>query len=157
MKEYKKADCPFCQEDIKEITFLESNNFSVIYNYAPILPGHSLVIPKNHVESLLDLSKEELFEFIELSTEAARLILRVFNADSFNWTIQEKAAAGQTISHLHLHLFPRHENDLPNPGDWYPLLKEKEDNGYIDSSSRKKFTREELIGIVKHIREQIEK
>lgn len=152
-KKHKVDNCPFCSSDIPEIAFMESQNFWVVYNHAPILPGHSLVIPKNHIESLLELDEQELFEFIQLSTKAAKLILKVFNAESFNWTVQEKPAAGQTIPHLHLHIFPRHENDLPNPGDWYPILKENEESHYIDSNKRPRLTRNELVEVVKNIRE----
>ncbi|MBS1594099.1 MAG: HIT family protein [Bacteroidetes bacterium] len=151
---YKSPTCPFCKDDIKDIAFLESENFYVIYNYAPILPGHSLVIPKNHIQSLLELDENQHLEFFQLSLKAAKLILKVFNADSFNWTVQEKPPAGQSIPHLHLHIFPRHEHDLPNPGDWYPLLKENEKAQYIDSDSDKrvKLSRQEQIDIVNHIK-----
>lgn len=152
MEKYiKKEGCPFCSEEVADITFLESTNFRVIYNHAPILPGHSLVIPKSHIESLLDLNESELFEFTQLSIKAAKLLLRAFKADSFNWTLQEKAPAGQTISHLHIHIFPRHENDLPNPGDWYPLLLSSEENKHIDSELRQKLSLDELHKIVRHL------
>lgn len=152
---YREKGCPFCRDDIEDIAFMQSSNFWVIYNQSPILPGHSLVIPKFHIESLLDLDDSMLKEFINLSIEAAKNILKVFNADSFNWTIQEKPAAGQTIKHLHLHVFPRHENDLKHPGDWYPLLKQMEDSTYIDSNERYKFTQNELVQIVNDIKKQI--
>jgi bis(5'-adenosyl)-triphosphatase len=155
--ELKKENCPFCADKINNSAFIESPNFLVIYNNAPILPGHSLVIPKNHIESLLELNQTELFEFIQLSIKATKIILKVFKADSFNWTIQEKPEAGQTVSHLHLHIFPRHDKDLPNPGDWYPILKSIEETQYnnIDSKTRPKYTNEEIIKIVNHIKEQI--
>lgn len=153
---HKKNNCPFCASNISEISFMESDNFWVIYNHAPILPGHSLVIPKCHIESLLELTDEEQYEFVHLSINAAKNILKVFKADSFNWTVQEKPAAGQTIPHLHLHIFPRYENDLPKPGDWYPLLRQSEESQYIDSAKRKRFTREELVDIVGKIKNQLE-
>ncbi len=153
----KQGNCPFCNEKVLDTAFMESENFLVIYNNAPILPGHSLVIPKNHIESLLELDQTELFEFTQLSIKAAKVILKVFKADSFNWTIQEKPAAGQTIPHLHLHIFPRHDNDLPNPGDWYPILKssEEEQHKNIDSEKRSKYNSQEIIKIVNYIKSQI--
>lgn len=152
----KLDGCVFCGDNISEAAFMESENFWVIYNHAPILPGHSLVIPKSHIESLLDLNANEVNEFVQLSLEAAKIILKVFKADSFNWTVQEKPAAGQTISHLHLHIFPRHDKDLPNPGDWYPLLKNAEMNEYIDSNKRQKLSRKQVVDIVKAIKKHIQ-
>lgn len=152
----KKEDCPFCSKEIVETSFMSSDNFRVIYNQSPILPGHCLVIPKEHVESMFELTPALLTEFINLSVDAAKIVLKIFKAESFDWTVQEKEPAGQTISHLHLHIIPRHEKDLPNPGDWYPLLKETEKhNSYIDSSNRQKFSRKEIIAIVEHIKKEI--
>src|ERR1035437_4471472 len=98
--ELKKENCPFCDNKINDSAFMESLNFLVIYNNAPILPGHSLVIPKNHIESLLELNQTELFDFIQLSIKATKIILKVFEADSFNWRIQEKQEAEQRISQI---------------------------------------------------------
>lgn len=154
-KKYKVNDCPFCNDNINEMAFLESKNFFVIYNNSPILPGHSLVIPKFHIESLLNLTEKEQNELVNISIKAAKLILKVFNAESFNWTIQERPAAGQTVQHLHLHIFPRHENDLPAPGDWYPLLKQNEENQTIDNENRQRLSEKEVREIVKNIKKQI--
>ncbi|GFO82751.1 MAG: hypothetical protein A49_23780 [Methyloceanibacter sp.] len=75
-----------------------------------------------------------------------------FGTSAFNWTIQEGAAAGQTIRHLHMHLIPRKAGDLPHPGDWYPRLTESE-NGLIDSSRRQQLTREQLREIARRIKD----
>jgi len=118
------SDCPFCATTIPDLTFMESDRFRAIVNIAPILPGHSLVIPKRHVESLLALDDAEIAEMVNLSRRAAALLKRAHEADGFDWTIQESEAAGQSVPHLHLHLIPRKKGDLPDPGDWYPRLIE---------------------------------
>ena len=147
-------ECPFCKPDIKEISFLSSPDFHVIYNHSPILPGHSLVIPKQHYESLLDLPLSLSHEMINLSMHAVRILMKIFHAEAFDWTIQDGEAAGQTVPHLHLHLIPRKTNDLKDPGDWYPEL-EKSKNLKIDSKNRKAHTKEELLLIVENIRQNI--
>lgn len=152
MQKERRKDCPFCQNDIKEISFIESTNFCAIYNQAPILPGHSLIIPKYHVESLLFLSNEEISEMVNLSRKALKILQVAFNTTEFNWTIQEGANAGQTVFHLHLHLIPRTKHDLPKPGDWYPLLINSEDDNHIDSVKRRKLTQQQLINIANHLK-----
>jgi diadenosine tetraphosphate (Ap4A) HIT family hydrolase len=156
MNKNKNISCPFCQDDIYELSFLESENFYVIYNNAPILPGHSLVISKYHVESMFELNDSEITELVLLSIRASKLVLKVFNSESFDWTVQEKPEAGQTISHLHLHILPRKDKDLPSPGDWYPLLRQSEQGEYLDSEDRQKFTRQQIIEIVNHIKKYSE-
>ena len=152
----KTEDCPFCNPEISEISFLSSPDFYVIYNQAPILPGHSLVIPKQHYESLLDLPLTMSHEMMNLSMHAVRILMKIFHAEAFDWTIQDGEAAGQTVPHLHLHLIPRKLNDLNDPGDWYPEL-EKSKSSVIDSKNRKGHTQEELSQIVENIRHKIKK
>ncbi len=121
------TECPFCATGISDLGFMESDRFRVIVNAAPVLPGHSLVIPKRHVESLLALDDGEVTEMVKLSRRAVTLLTRTHHADGFDWTIQESEAAGQSVPHLHLHLIPRTKGDLPDPGDWYPRLIEFRD------------------------------
>lgn len=146
------ASCPFCNENVNRTQFAESEKFWAIYNRAPILPGHSLVIPKQHYQSIIELTDKELCEMMVFSRKALRILCKTFNVDAFNWTIQEGIAAGQTVPHLHLHLIPRKIGDLPEPGDWYPLLK-RSDTEAVDSKSREQLTPEQMDSIVKKIRQ----
>ena len=130
------TDCPFCAASVGEITFMESDRFRAIVNIAPILPGHSLVVPKRHVDSLLSLEDAEVVEMVNLSRRAMPLLMQVHDAEGFDWTIQESDAAGQSIPHLHLHLIPRRHGDLPDPGDWYAHL--------IDFRGRPRLTLEQM-------------
>ena len=147
-----RNNCPFCDPNVDEARFSESENFQAIYNIAPILPGHSLIIPKRHVESLLELNDKELHEMMIFSRNTTEMLLEFFKSSSFDWTIQEGEDAGQSVSHLHLHLIPRRSNDLSQPGDWYPLLRESESE-IIDSSTRARLSPEEMRLIVSRIHE----
>lgn len=144
--------CPFCDGSINKAAFYESDNFLIIYNHAPILPGHSLVIPRIHIESILQLSPALRSELMEISCKGINMLMKVFSAKAFDWTIQEGSEAGQSIPHLHLHLIPRKENDLQDPGDWYPKLKESMGDKRIDSCDRPKYSLDEIIKIVEFIK-----
>ena len=143
--------CVFCQEKVQENYFLESENFLAIYNLAPILPGHSMVIPRKHHQSLMELSDAELSEMAIFARKTVRLLMKTFSVNAFNWTIQEGIEAGQTVPHLHLHLIPRAEKDLPQPGDWYPLLKASKEE-IIDSEARRRHSYEEIVQISEKLR-----
>jgi bis(5'-adenosyl)-triphosphatase len=155
MSKANSSDCPFCRTNIHETVFAESENFRAIYNIAPILPGHSMIIPKRHLQSLMDLSDSELCEMMIFGRDVVRILLRAFDAAAFNWTIQEGEEAGQTVPHLHIHLIPRKSNDLPQPGDWYPLLR-KSQLEVIDSDSRPRLTPHEMKEIVSRIKQVAE-
>lgn len=143
--------CPFCNSSVDDTIFANSEHFLAIYNHAPILPGHTLVIPREHICSILELSDPELSEMMVFTKDVTNLLLTAFKVDAFNWSVQEKEAAGQSVAHLHLHIVPRYPGDLPEPGDWYPKIK----NNYkelLDSENRKKLTHDEMQRIVTRLR-----
>jgi bis(5'-adenosyl)-triphosphatase len=151
MQRVKDPACAFCKPDIEAAAFAEQGDFRAIYNQSPILPGHSLVVPIWHVPSLLDLTSAELSQMVEFSRRVVGNLVRIFKAEGFNWTIQEGAVAGQTVPHLHIHLIPRKDGDLPNPGEWYPRLLKSEVK-IIDSDERPRYSAEEVRRIAEYIR-----
>lgn len=143
--------CPFCAARIESHAFAADGEFLALHNIAPILPGHSLIVPRRHVESLLGLDDEELAAMMRFARDITRGLARAFAADGFDWTIQDGAAAGQTVPHLHLHVIPRHAGDLPNPGDWYPALKASE-AAAIDSLIRPRLSEVEHTRVTERLR-----
>ena len=147
-----KSPCPFCNGNIDHATFLESIRFRAIYNIAPILAGHSLVIPKRHVQSVMDLSEDELAEMFIFCRRVSSLLQRAYGHKAFDWTLQDGEPAGQTVQHLHIHVIPRQYGDLPNPGDWYPKLMGIEESEVIDSGVRAKLSPSRLARAVENLR-----
>ncbi len=145
-------NCPFCAPNIEDIAFIQNELFLGIYNASPILPGHSLVIPKKHVASLFELNDNEMKEFMSLAQKTARLLAKVFETDSFNWSIQERPAAGQSVPHLHMHVMPRKNGDLKYPGEWHVKLNEEFYSSNIDSRNRPKLSTEEIIAVVSQLK-----
>ena len=143
--------CPFCEPEIRHLSFFENSKFIAIYNIAPILPGHALVIPKEHIISFFDLTDKDLFEFIKFSRQVVRILSKAFNTEAFNWTLQEKAEAGQSIAHMHIHIMPRKPEDLPHPGDWYPKLKYNIGD-ILDSYKRVRLTGDQLRATIEKLK-----
>lgn len=146
-------NCPFCSPLVEKATYASSNNFLAVYNIAPILPGHTLIIPKKHISSFLQLEDTLIQEMMLFSKKIIRFIQSEFNTDGFDFTIQDGESAGQTIQHLHAHIVPRHYSDLPDPGDWYPKLNQKQDE-ILDSFSRKKITDFQMQEIIDHLKKK---
>ena len=118
---------------LQQSAFRADERFLALYNIAPVLPGHSLVLPRAHVGSVLRAFRCRPRRVGAVRRRVTRLLTRAFAADGFDWTIQDGRSAGQSVPHLHLHIIPRRMGDLPEPGDWYPALMANE-GATIDSA-----------------------
>ena len=87
----------------------------VIRDAFPVSPGHTLVIPCRHIGSFFELTDAERACMVELLAKAKAELDLSFQPDGFNIGINDGAAAGQTVPHLHLHLIPRYRGDAPDP------------------------------------------
>jgi diadenosine tetraphosphate (Ap4A) HIT family hydrolase len=122
-----ESTCPFCS--LPEPRIVEQNTFAFwIYDNFPVSPGHSLIIPKRHIESFFDLSGEERPAVLALLDLAKGALDRERHPSGYNIGINDGQAAGQTIPHLHLHLIPRYQGDVADPrGGVRWVLPEKAD------------------------------
>ena len=109
-----KVSCPFCALPAERILIL-ADEALVIRDAFPVSPGHTLVIPRRHIGSFFELSDAERTCMVELLARAKAELDLSFQPDGFNIGINDGAAAGQTVQHLHLHLIPRYRGDVPDP------------------------------------------
>ena len=73
--------------------------------HAP-LPGYVCVVAKQHVVEPYDLPRDKRSAFWEDCMEAARAVSSIFHPTKMNYEIH-----GNTIPHLHMHLYPRYPGD----------------------------------------------
>ena len=107
-------DCIFCKIINKEIPsciVYESKEVIAFLDISPINKGHTLVMPKKHYETFLDLPKSELEVLFGKIQEVTKAVIKATNADGFNLLLNNKRAAGQVVDHVHFHVIPRFEND----------------------------------------------
>lgn len=144
--------CLFCQNEIVDNSFCATENFVAFYNIAPVLPGHSLVIPRTHYHSLLELPDDKLGEMMIFARKVTKVLTSVFKSTGFDWTIQDGETAGQTVPHLHLHIIPRKANDIPEGEEWYSKIPRNEIQ-ILDSQSRERLNEIEYETITKMLKE----
>jgi diadenosine tetraphosphate (Ap4A) HIT family hydrolase len=106
--------CPFCRIASEQI-IAESSLTLSIRDAFPVSPGHTLVIPKRHFSDLFDATDDEIAEIWHALRQAADTLGAELHPDGFNVGVNVGEAAGQTVSHLHVHLIPRHAGDQPDP------------------------------------------
>lgn len=102
--------CAFCTLPAGRI--LGENEHTVwILDLHPVSPGHSLVVPKRHVESFFETTPAERAAILSLLDGAREHVCRNHAPSGYNIGINEGSAAGQTVPHLHIHLIPRFPGD----------------------------------------------
>lgn len=126
--------CPFCHVNQSEIIAV-NKNFIAKYDCFPVSEGHVLIIPKRHLYSFFQLTDYEVIDFFRLLRKVKNITDERLDPDGYNIGINQGEAAGQTISHLHIHIIPRHYGDVQSPEGGvrniipnlvaYPALEEK--------------------------------
>lgn len=95
---------------------LSRNGYAVAIRDAyPVAPGHTLVIATRHVPSFFDTTPDERSAMLELLDAAKTQLQSEFGPAGYNIGINDGAAAGQTVGHLHIHLIPRYPGDVVDP------------------------------------------
>lgn len=107
-------DCPFCDPPADRIWIGRELTIATPDMY-PAAEGHTLVLPRRHVETVFQLADDEWEELWDLLAEVREELLSTYRPDGFTIGINDGLAAGQTIEHAHVHLIPRHLGDVPDP------------------------------------------
>ena len=99
------AGCPFCQSDPRSVHVELPASWVLIPDEA-VLPGYVLVVSKRHVIEPYELPPDQSAQFWADAMRAAAAVASVVNPVKVNYEIH-----GNTIPHLHLHVFPRFRGD----------------------------------------------
>lgn len=107
--------CAFCTLPRERI--LGENADAVwILDARPVSPGHSLIVPKRHVESFFETTATEREALLSLLDQARAHVGRNYAPSGYNIGIDDGTAAGQAVSHVHVHLIPRFAGERGDPG-----------------------------------------
>lgn len=108
--------CIFCKivkAEIPAKVVYEDEYVLGFLDIKPINQGHTLIIPKNHYESLSDIPQETLEKVINAGKKIANVLKEssVVKCEGINLFLADGKSAGQEVFHLHLHIIPRFEGD----------------------------------------------
>jgi histidine triad (HIT) family protein len=119
--------CKFCQIALKAvpsaIVFEDSISLAFL-DYRPLFPGHTLLIPKDHFESLSDLPANLVSSFFGNVQLLAGAVERGLKAQGTFVAINNKVS--QSVPHLHVHIVPRKKGDGLR-GFFWPRQKYKDE------------------------------
>ncbi len=130
-------DCIFCKIIVGEIPshkVYEDDQVLAFLDIKPLNPGHTLVVPKRHTESILDCAEEDTLSVIRVIKKIAPAILRATGASACNVSNNNGAAAGQVVFHTHFHVIPRRDGDGYAP--WHRTEHEGSDPAAVAEKIR---------------------
>jgi superfamily II DNA or RNA helicase/diadenosine tetraphosphate (Ap4A) HIT family hydrolase len=107
--------CPFCQPDPRRV-FYRDDQVVGLWDGFPVSPGHALLVPVQHVADWFaaePAQQQAIMAGVAVARE--QIELRYGKPDGYNVGINVGAAGGQTVFHLHVHVIPRWNGDVPDP------------------------------------------
>lgn len=108
------TDCLFCKIIAREVpaTMVYEDDAVIAFSdIAPVRPGHTLVVPKEHATRLEENTSEAAAALITAVQRIIPQVLASVQATGWNMQVNSGAEAGQVIMHTHIHLIPRLAGD----------------------------------------------
>jgi histidine triad (HIT) family protein len=106
------AGCKFCKIIAGEIPahlVLDTDEVVAFLDHRPLFPGHTLVLPRDHVETLADLEEKQVGPFFREVQRVEAAVRTAMEAQgSF---VAENNVVSQSVPHLHVHVVPRRRKD----------------------------------------------
>ncbi|WP_276259071.1 HIT family protein [Haloglomus litoreum] len=135
--------CGLADGDDREHRILARNDHAyVVLNNAPYAPGHSMVVPTDHVGEYHHLDETTMLALDRLQSATMETLENVYAPQGFNVGMNIGKAGGASIEdHLHVHVVPRWEGDatfMPTTADTQVIV-EALDESY--EKLRKEFRR----------------
>ena len=138
-------DCPFCKivrSEVQSYNVFEDDISLAFLDKRPLFPGHSLLIPKSHYETLNDLPASLVGPLFLNAQLLARAMEKGLEAEGTFVAINNRVS--QSVPHVHIHIVPRHKKDGLK-GFFWPRQHYKVEAEIISIQSALQATIAELI------------
>lgn len=111
MKPEHENTCLFCRLAAAGTLPLvwEEKDFMAFLDHRPLFPGHCLLIPRPHVETLADLPASKVAAYFKAAQRLARAVEKLPGAEGSFLGINNRVS--QSVPHLHTHVVPRRKGD----------------------------------------------
>ena len=107
-----EADCVFCKivrSEIAAQVVYRDNQAIAFLDSHPLFPGHVLLSPRDHYETLMDLPVALTGPLMEKTQLLAKAVEAALGAEGTFIAINNRVS--QTVPHLHIHVVPRRRRD----------------------------------------------
>jgi histidine triad (HIT) family protein len=106
------AGCKFCDIAAHEVPtdlVLDESLVAAFLDQRPVFPGHVLVVPRAHFETLVDLPLALIEPLFATTRRVAAAVARAMEADGTLVLMNNRVS--QSVPHLHVHVVPRRFKD----------------------------------------------
>lgn len=106
------TDCLFCRirdREVPALLVLDQPDVLAFLDHRPLFPGHVLLIPRRHFDTLPDLPQSLVGPFFEAGQRLAAAVKEAMGAEGTFVAINN--VVSQSVPHLHLHVVPRRRRD----------------------------------------------
>lgn len=106
-------NCLFCtiEKDLEQKSIISNKYCIFLQKPQEVLIGSGVIIPKEHRETVFDLSKDEWIATYELLKEVKIYLDKRYKPEGYNVGWNVGSVGGQEIFHAHLHVIPRYEDE----------------------------------------------
>ena len=118
IKKDTKSACVFCdildnpQKDEENGVLYRASNYYIVMNRYPYTPGHFMVIPNKHLQTLDMVDPDLWIDMSKAVQKSSAILQQCLNPAGINLGMNIGDAAGAGISeHLHYHIVPRWQKD----------------------------------------------
>jgi histidine triad (HIT) family protein len=108
------AECVFCRIVAGEIPctkVFEDGLCLAFLDIGPISPGHTLLVPKTHYETIHQMPADEAAHLARHIPSLAAAVQKAVSAEGINVLQNNGRCSGQEVFHVHVHLIPRWPED----------------------------------------------
>src|ERR1044071_1771440 len=123
----KTDTCLFCRIVSGELpaTIVYEDDDSIAFlDHRPLFPGHALLVPREHVETLGDLPSKIVGPYFEAAQLLSRALESAMDAEGTFVAMNNRVS--QSVPHLHVHVVPRRRKDGLK-GFFWPRTKYKDE------------------------------
>jgi len=107
-----KMNCLFCgivNDEVSAVVVFEDDISLAFLDHRPLFPGHCLLVPRSHFETLSDLPSELVGPFFQNVQLLARAVELGLDAEGSFVAMNNRVS--QSVPHLHVHIVPRRKKD----------------------------------------------
>ena len=132
-------ECLFCRivsGELPATVVYEDDNVVAFLDHRPLFPGHTLLVPRQHVETLGELPTKLVAPYFEAAQLLSLAVESAMDAEGSFVAMNNRVS--QSVPHLHVHVVPRRRKDGLK-GFFWPRTKYKSDEE-MQEVKRKIFT-----------------